>query len=35
MAEHLLQAFAFDIRIREAAPEGLPAKGAEIASSRP
>lgn len=30
MAEHLLQAFAFDIRIREAAPEGLPAKGAEI-----
>lgn len=30
MGEHLLQAFAFDIRIREAAPEGLPAKGAEI-----
>jgi ribonuclease Z len=30
MAEHLLQAFAFDIRIREAGPEGLPAKGAEI-----
>jgi ribonuclease Z len=30
MGEHLLQAFAFDIRIRKAAPEGLPAKGAEI-----
>jgi len=30
MGEHLLQAFAFDIHIREAAPESLPAKGAEI-----
>jgi ribonuclease Z len=30
MGEHLLQAFAFDIHIREAAPERLPAKGAEI-----
>jgi ribonuclease Z len=30
MAKHLLQAFAFDIRIRQAAPDYLPAKGAEI-----
>jgi len=30
MSEHLTQAFAFDIRIREAAPESLPAKGAKI-----
>jgi len=30
MGEHLLQAFAFDIHIREDAPEPLPAKGAEI-----
>jgi ribonuclease Z len=30
MSEHLTQAFAFDIRIREATPEGLPAKGAQI-----
>ena len=30
MAEHLLQAFAFDIHTRRAPPEGLPAKGAEI-----
>ena len=30
MAEHLAQAFAFDIHIREAAPDPLPAKGVEI-----
>jgi len=30
MAEHLLQAFAFDIHVGEAAPEPLPAKGVEI-----
>jgi len=30
MAKHLAQAFAFDIRIRQAAPDPLPAKGAEI-----
>lgn len=30
MAKHLLQAFSYDIRTRQAAPEGLPAKGAEI-----
>jgi ribonuclease Z len=30
MAEHLVQAFAFDIRIRQAAPDPLPAKGVEI-----
>ncbi len=30
MAEHLAQAFGFDIRIREAAPDPLPAKGVEI-----
>lgn len=30
LAEHLLQAFSYDIRTREAAPEGLPARGAEI-----
>src|SRR5204862_700268 len=27
---HLAQAFAFDIRIRQAAPDPLPAKGVEI-----
>ena len=30
MAKHLVQAFAFDIRIREAAPDHLPAKGVQI-----
>src|SRR6266700_6230370 len=30
LSEHLTQAFAFDIHIREDAPEPLPAKGAEI-----
>jgi len=30
MAKHLAQAFAFDIRIRQAAPAPLPAKGVEI-----
>jgi ribonuclease Z len=30
MAEHLVQAFAFDIRIRRVAPDPLPAKGVEI-----
>jgi len=30
MAEHLAQAFAFDIHIRQAAPDPLPAKGVEI-----
>jgi ribonuclease Z len=30
MAEHLVQAFAFDIRIRQAPPDPLPAKGVEI-----
>jgi ribonuclease Z len=30
MAKHLAQAFAFDIRIRQAAPEPLPAEGVEI-----
>jgi ribonuclease Z len=30
MAEHLVQAFAFDIHIRQTAPDPLPAKGAEI-----
>ena len=30
MAKHLAQAFAFDIRIRQAAPDPLPAKGVEI-----
>jgi ribonuclease Z len=30
MAKHLVQAFAFDIRIRQAAPDPLPAKGVEI-----
>jgi ribonuclease Z len=30
MAKHLLQAFSFDIRIRQAAPEQLPVKGVEI-----
>jgi ribonuclease Z len=30
MAERLAQAFAFDIHIREAAPDPLPAKGVEI-----
>jgi phosphoribosyl 1,2-cyclic phosphodiesterase len=30
MAEHLVQAFAFDIGIRQAAPDPLPAKGVEI-----
>src|SRR6266480_1555172 len=30
MAEHLTQAFAFDIHIREAAPDPLPTKGVEI-----
>jgi ribonuclease Z len=30
MSEHLLQAFAFDVRIRESPPESLPAKGVEI-----
>jgi ribonuclease Z len=30
MAKHLVQAFAFDIRIRQTAPDPLPAKGVEI-----
>jgi ribonuclease Z len=30
MAKHLLHAFAFDIRIRQGAPDHLPAKGGEI-----
>jgi hypothetical protein len=30
MAKHLSQAFAFDIRIRQAAPDPLPAEGVEI-----
>ena len=30
MAKHLAHAFAFDIRIRQAAPDPLPAKGIEI-----
>ena len=30
MAKHLAQAFAFDIRIRQAAPDPLPAKAVEI-----
>jgi ribonuclease Z len=30
MAQHLVQAFAFDIRIRQAPPDPLPAKGVEI-----
>jgi ribonuclease Z len=30
MAEHLVQAFGFDIRIRQATPDPLPAKGVEI-----
>ena len=30
MAENLVQAFAFDIRVRENAPDPLPAKGVEI-----
>jgi ribonuclease Z len=30
MAKHLAQAFAFDIRIRQAAPDPLPAEGVEI-----
>jgi ribonuclease Z len=30
MEKHLLQAFAFDIRIRKAAPDYLPVKGVEI-----
>jgi ribonuclease Z len=30
MTEHLVQAFAFDIGIRQAAPDPLPAKGIEI-----
>jgi len=30
MAEHLVQAFAFDIRIRQGAPDPLPAKGVQI-----
>lgn len=30
MAEHLVQAFGFDIRIRQAPPDPLPAKGVEI-----
>jgi ribonuclease Z len=30
MAEHLVQAFAFDIRIRQSPPDPLPAKGVEI-----
>ena len=30
MAKHLAQAFAFDIRIRQDAPDPLPAKGVEI-----
>jgi len=30
MADHLVQAFGFDIRIRQAQPDPLPAKGVEI-----
>jgi hypothetical protein len=30
MAKHLAEAFAFDIRIRQAAPDPLSAKGVEI-----
>jgi ribonuclease Z len=30
MAKHLSQAFAFDVRIRQSAPDPLPAKGVEI-----
>jgi ribonuclease Z len=30
MAEHLVQAFAFDIRIRQVPPDPLPSKGVEI-----
>jgi uncharacterized protein with von Willebrand factor type A (vWA) domain len=30
MTRHLVEAFAFDIRIREAAPDQLPGKGVEI-----
>jgi ribonuclease Z len=30
MAKHLVQAFAFDIHIRESAPDPLPGKGVEI-----
>ena len=30
MAEHLVHAFAFDIHIRQTAPDPLPAKGVEI-----
>jgi hypothetical protein len=30
MVKHLLQAFAFDVRVRQAAPDPLPAKGVEI-----
>src|SRR6266545_669327 len=30
LAEHLVQTFGFDIRIRQAAPDPLPAKGVEI-----
>jgi ribonuclease Z len=30
MAEHLVQAFGFDIRIRQATPDPLPGKGVEI-----
>jgi ribonuclease Z len=30
MMEHLSQAYRFDVRIREGAPEGLPSRGAEI-----
>ena len=33
MAKHLAQAFAFDIRIRHAAPDPLPAKGVEITAN--
>jgi ribonuclease Z len=32
MAEHLAQAFAFDIHIRQAGPDPLPAKGVEISA---
>ena len=32
MTEHLRQAYAFDLRIREAPPESLPAQGVEIAA---
>src|ERR1700741_2873134 len=30
MVEHLLQAFAFDIRVRETPPDPLPRKGVEV-----